>query len=214
MNNELNQAPKHIRIAGKDYIIIILKNGEIYLKNRKGENYKGFPMTTKSTISNKVYLAKGGNSKNSFIEIIDDDGNFYKINFNGKIISLDQKYRPSKNSKFKIIQDPLEKYYKILSIDYNSIYVGNTEKNNIKLTFNNNNNFIYQYYNFGSNNEIFSLIDNNKNKVYLYKSNYDLLTDYHLNSTLPLSIIYSSRKRKFDIYKIFNNTLSLIEINK
>ena len=62
--------------------------------------------------------------------------------------------------------------------------------------------------------EIFSLIDNNENKIYLYKSNYDLLTDYHLNSTLPISIIYSSRKRKFDIYKIFNNTLSLIEINK
>lgn len=214
MNNELNQAPKHIRIAGKDYIIIILKNGEIYLKNRKGENYKGFPIKTKSTISSKVYLAKGGNSKNSFIEIIDDDGNFYKINFNGKIISLDQKYRPSKNSKFKIIQDPLEKYYKILSINYNSISISNKEENDIKLTFNNNNNFIYQYYNFGSNNEIFSLIDNNENKIYLYKSNYDLLTDYHLNSTLPISIIYSSRKRKFDIYKIFNNTLSLIEINK
>ena len=214
MNNELNQAPKHIRIAGKDYIIIILKNGEIYLKNRKGENYKGFPIKTKSTISSKVYLAKGGNSKNSFIEIIDDDGSFYKINFNGKIISLDQKYRPSKNSKFKIIQDPLEKYYKILSINYNSIFISNKEENDIKLTFNNNNNFIYQYYNFGSNNEIFSLIDNNENKIYLYKSNYDLLTDYHLNSTLPISIIYSSRKRKFDIYKIFNNTLSLIEINK
>lgn len=214
MNNELNQAPKHIRIAGKDYIIIILKNGEIYLKNRKGENYKGFPIKTKSTISSKVYLAKGGNSKNSLIEIIDDDGNFYKINFNGKIISLDQKYRPSKNSKFKIIQDPLEKYYKILSINYNSIFISNKEENDIKLTFNNNNNFIYQYYNFGSNNEIFSLIDNNENKIYLYKSNYDLLTDYHLNSTLPISIIYSSRKRKFDIYKIFNNTLSLIEINK
>jgi len=214
MNNELNQAPKHIRIAGKDYIIIILKNGEIYLKNRKGENYKGFPIKTKSTISSKVYLAKGGNSKNSLIEIIDDDGNFYKINFNGKIISLDQKYRPSKNSKFKIIQDPLEKYYKILSINYNSISISNKEENDIKLTFNNNNNFIYQYYNFGSNNEIFSLIDNNENKIYLYKSNYDLLTDYHLNSTLPISIIYSSRKRKFDIYKIFNNTLSLIEINK
>jgi len=214
MNNELNQAPKHIRIAGKDYIIIILKNGEIYLKNRKGENYKGFPIKTKSTISSKVYLAKGGNSKNSFIEIIDDEGNFYKINFNGKIISLDQKYRPSKNSKFKIIQDPLEKYYKILSINYNSIFISNKEENDIKLTFNNNNNFIYQYYNFGSNNEIFSLLDNNENKIYLYKSNYDLLTDYHLNSTLPISIIYSSRKRKFDIYKIFNNTLSLIEINK
>jgi len=214
MNNELNQAPKHIRIAGKDYIIIILKNGEIYLKNRKGENYKGFPIKTKSTISSKVYLAKGGNSKNSFIEIIDDDGNFYTINFNGKIISIDQKYRPSKNSKFKIIQDPLEKYYKILSINYNSIFISNKEENDIKLTFNKNNNFIYQYYNFGSNNEIFSLIDNNENKIYLYKSNYDLLTDYHLNSTLPISIIYSSRKRKFDIYKIFNNTLSLIEINK
>ena len=214
MNNELNQAPKHIRIARKDYIIIILKNGEIYLKNRKGENYKGFPIKTKSTISSKVYLAKGGNSKNSFIEIIDDEGNFYKINFNGKIISLDQKYRPSKNSKFKIIQDPLEKYYKILSINYNSIFISNKEENDIKLTFNNNNNFIYQYYNFGSNNEIFSLLDNNENKIYLYKSNYDLLTDYHLNSTLPISIIYSSRKRKFDIYKIFNNTLSLIEINK
>jgi hypothetical protein len=212
MDEELSEAPRHIRISDKDYIIVILKDGKIYLKNRKGENYKGFPIHLNSTISNKIHLIKGANSKNSFIEIINDKGNFYKINMNGKIISTNQMYRPSINSKFKMIQDPTRKYNKILSIDYNSIFIENNDKESMKLNFIDNKNFIYQYYNFNSKNEIFSILNNNEEKIYLYDYNLEPFIDFTINSTHPISIIYSSRKKEFKIFKIFNNTLSIIEI--
>ena len=212
MKEELNEAPKHIRIRGKDYIIIVLKDGEIHVKNRKGEDYKGFPIKLNSTISNKIKLTKGGDSMSSSLEIIDDDGNYYKVNMNGKIVLTKQMYRPSINSKFKMIQDPTNRYNKIISIDYSSIFIENNNKESIKLNFINNENFIYQYYNFNSKNEIFSVLNNNENKVYLYNYNFDPFVDLPLNSTQPISIIYSSRKKEFNIYNIFNNTLSIIKI--
>ena len=212
INEELSEAPKHIRIGGKDYIIIVLKDGKIYLKNRKGENYKGFPIQLNSTISSEIKLIKGANSNSNYIEIIDDNGNFYKINMKGKITFTKQMYRPSINSKFKMIKDPTNRYNKILSIDYNSIFIENDNKESFKLNFINNKNFIYQYYNFNSKNEIFSVLNNNENKVYLYNYNFDPFVDLPLNSTHPISIIYSSKKKEFKIYKIFDNTLSIIKI--
>jgi len=121
-------------------------------------------------------------------------------------------YRPSINSKFKMIQDPTRKYNKILSIDYNSIFIENNDKESMKLNFIDNKNFIYQYYNFNSKNEIFSILNNNEEKIYLYDYNLEPFIDFTINSTHPISIIYSSRKKEFKIFKIFNNTLSIIEI--
>ena len=189
-----------------------MKDGKIYLKNRKGENYKGFPIQLNSTISSEIKLIKGANSNSNYIEIIDDNGNFYKINMKGKITFTKQMYRPSINSKFKMIKDPTNRYNKILSIDYNSIFIENDNKESFKLNFINNKNFIYQYYNFNSKNEIFSVLNNNENKVYLYNYNFNPFIDLPLNSTHPISIIYSSKKKEFKIYKIFNNTLSVIKI--
>ena len=44
MEDGLVQAPIHTRIRGKDFIIMVLKNGRVYVKNRKGEDYNGFPI--------------------------------------------------------------------------------------------------------------------------------------------------------------------------
>ena len=58
MEDDIVQSPFHVRVSGKDYIIIILKNGTIHVKNRRGVNYKGFPVKLNSEISNKVHLKK------------------------------------------------------------------------------------------------------------------------------------------------------------
>ncbi len=39
----LVQAPLHRRIDGKDVIIAIRKDGKLFVLNRKGDNYAGFP---------------------------------------------------------------------------------------------------------------------------------------------------------------------------
>ena len=62
MEDELVQAPIHTRVRGKDYIIILQKNGDIYVKNRRGINYKGFPVKLDSDLTNKIHLQSSSNS--------------------------------------------------------------------------------------------------------------------------------------------------------
>ena len=57
MKDQLVQEPLHVRVRGKDYIIILLKNGTLYLKNRKGADYPGFPIKTNND-SNKLQSNK------------------------------------------------------------------------------------------------------------------------------------------------------------
>ena len=122
MEDELVQAPIHTRVRGKDYIIILQKNGDIYVKNRRGINYKGFPVKLDSDLTNKIHLQSSSNSAQSLLEILSDDGKLYKINLEGKIISSKDQYRNEKDAKFKMIQEASGKSPAIIYYDNYNLF--------------------------------------------------------------------------------------------
>ena len=206
MNEELVQEPMHYRISGRDYILILLKNGDLYLKNRRGENYDGFPVKLGSEIGNRVYVDLKRTIKNSFIRIITDLGTLYNISFDGKIISKIEKLRPDKSSKFKMIMDALDKNPIIISLENNKIY-----KDEYYINFKNSSNLTFQYYNFGNDKKFIIFNDPSSKKSYFYSPNLETYMP-SLPSSNNVSIIYS--KSSFKFYTIFNNTLSMIDIKK
>ena len=206
MQDELTQAPMHYRIKGKDYIIIMQKNGKLYLKNRKGENYSGFPVIIGNDVSNKIYVNTRTTKKNSIIKVLDDSGKLYNITFEGKVNSIEENYRSIKTSIFKMVLDALGKTPIIISLDDQKIYKGD-----YSLDFNNKENTIFQYYNFGRNQEILIFTDQNQKKSFFY----NLMLENYMPSIAndnELSILY--KKDVFKVYTSFNNTLSMIEIKK
>ena len=206
MEDELTQAPLHYRIKGKDYILIIKKNGELYLKNRKGENYSGFPVIIGNDVSNKIYVNTKTTKKNSIIQVLDDTGKLYTITFEGKVSSIEENYRFIKTSTFKMVLDALDKTPIIISLDDQKIFKGD-----YSLDFNNKENTIFQYYNFGRDQDILIFTDLIQKKSFFYNL---MLENYmpSITNNNELSILY--KKDVFKVYTSFNNTLSMIEIKK
>ena len=206
MEDGLVQAPIHTRVRGKDYIIILLKNGRIYVKNRKGENYKGFPLDLDSEVSSRLYYKKSSSSSKSIIEVLSDDGKLYKINLDGKILSSKDQYREEKESKFIFVNEASGKNSILVSYDNYSLF-----KEDNRINFNNISNLKFQYYNL------------NKNRSFLVLTDSELKKSYFLDKSLKYFISPISNQNEVSIlnyrnsiviYKTLNNNLSMMEIKK
>ena len=206
MEDELVQAPIHTRVRGKDYIIILQKNGDIYLKNRRGINYKGFPVKLDSDLTNKIHLQSSSNSAQSLLEILSDDGKLYKINLEGKIISSKDQYRNEKDAKFKMIQEASGKSPAIISYDNYNLF---KDENNIN--FKNIEKLKFQFYNLSKNENFLVLTDTTIKKSYFLDKN----LNYYIN---PISnqneVSILDYGNSIIIYKTLNNSLSMIELKK
>ncbi len=206
MEDELVQAPIHTRVRGKDYIIIIQKNGNIYVKNRRGINYKGFPVKLDTDLTNKIHLRSSSNSAKSLLEILSDDGKLYKINLEGKIVSSKDQYRNEKNSKFKMIQEASGKSPTIISYDNYNLF-----KDENKINFKNIEKLKFQFYNLSKNENFLVLTDNGIKKSYFLDKN----LNYYIN---PISnqneVSILDYGNSIILYKTLNNSLSMIELKK
>ena len=206
MEDELVQAPIHTRVRGKDYIIILQKNGDIYVKNRRGINYKGFPVKLDSDLTNKIHLQSSSNSAQSLLEILSDDGKLYKINLEGKIISSKDQYRNEKDAKFKMIQEASGKSPAIISYDNYNLF---KDENNIN--FKNIEKLKFQFYNLSKNENFLVLTDTTIKKSYFLDKN----LNYYIN---PISnqneVSILDYGNSIIIYKTLNNSLSMIELKK
>jgi hypothetical protein len=79
----IKDKPKHYRIGGKDYFLMLSVDGFIYLVNRKGEVEKKIPLTYKSYLGDYV-LGMGTNLATTFIQYVSSDGVVYKQSLDGK----------------------------------------------------------------------------------------------------------------------------------
>ena len=206
MEDELVQAPIHTRVRGKDYIIILQKNGDIYLKNRRGINYKGFPIKLDSDLTNKIHLQSSSNSAKSLLEILSDDGKLYKINLEGKIISSKDQYRNEKDAKFKMIQEASGKSPAIISYDNYNLF---KDENNIN--FKNIEKLKFQFYNLSKNENFLVLTDTTIKKSYFLDKNLNYYVNPISNQNEVSILDYGN---SIIIYKTLNNSLSMIELKK
>ena len=206
MEDELVQAPIHTRVRGKDYIIILQKNGDIYVKNRRGINYKGFPVKLDSDLTNKIHLQSSSNSAQSLLEILSDDGKLYKINLEGKIISSKDQYRNEKDAKFKMIQEASGKSPAIISYDNYNLF--KDEKN---INFKNIEKLKFQFYNLSKNENFLVLTDTTIKKSYFLDKNLNYYVNPISNQNEVSILDYGN---SIIIYKTLNNSLSMIELKK
>ena len=206
MEDELVQAPIHTRVRGKDYIIILQKNGDIYVKNRRGINYKGFPVKLDNDLTNKIHLQSSSNSSQSLLEILSDDGKLYKINLEGKIISSKDQYRNEKDAKFKMIQEASGKSPAIISYDNYNLF---KDENNIN--FKNIEKLKFQFYNLSKNENFLVLTDTTIKKSYFLDKNLNYYVNPISNQNEVSILDYGN---SIIIYKTLNNSLSMIELKK
>ncbi len=201
----------HIRVRGKDRILIPMSKGEIHLANRRGEEAKGFPLDIGINISNKFYVRIGENFDDTQFTTVSEDGLVIPFSMAGKMLSRNQLFKDSDQSKFELVEESQGKDYVFVRSDLNRLAILSA---NGEMLFEKDFSEIsarhVQYYNFGSDRKLF-VIKSNEN-IYLYNQTGQLLNLLPLISDFPISIVYFGNENACHLYLAHENTIELKKI--
>ncbi len=215
VNGPLAMAPFHIRVQGRDCIVAMQANGMINLINRRGEMYPGFPLDLNGTVSSALFLEPKGTFETSQFTGITDHGELVQFNLGGAIIKRTQLYRSSADAKFGLVVDRLKRNYVIISQDLNRIKIFNRKQEEIfAKDFVTSQQMGFQYYDFGSSNELFAITDYDQEFTYLYDSEGQLINFQPFESSYPIALVYLESKGKYHVYRTYQNMFSILSLDK
>lgn len=202
----------HVRVRGKDRIVVPLSKGVVNVTNRRGEPTDGFPLDLGIGISTELFFEPGDSFDDSRFTTVSEDGLVVHFNLQGKLLSRNQLYKDSEQSKFELVTESQGKDYVFVRNDLGRLAIltqtGDVlfEKDYTLTT-----DRTVQYYNFGADRQLY--VVKNDSTVYLYDQYGKLINTKPLTSDFPVSIVYFSNENVCQIYLAHSNTIEIKRIN-
>jgi hypothetical protein len=205
IGESLFASPRHYRIRGKDYIISVRDDGNVYLMNRRGEILKNFPLNLNARPSGDYYLETGTTRENTYFVLVSRDGFRIRFNLDGKIQSREALVKNTVDARFSLIPEHDFKSYMVLREETKQFTLMD-EKLNTVLT----SDFIgpaatTKYYDFGAGKSYVTVTDNSQELSFVFDGQGNLVTilpfDSHSIGLRP------SDSDGIKVYTIFENAL-------
>ena len=218
LEGRLSSPPFHLRVRGKDFIIATQESGKIYVINRRGEPYHGFPLALNEKVYSPLFVNLGSDLESTELSVLTEKGEITAFNLNGEIISREELYRPSTETTFRLCSDGLGKAYIIVRQDFNKLSILNKngslifEKNYISQGALHAGLLSVQYYDFGAGNEIYAITDKVQEFTYLYNGAGELFNNRPVESSFEIGLLYYGQENIFHIYRNYEKEFSVISL--
>jgi hypothetical protein len=174
--SELLSKPRHHRIAGKDYVSVLQKNGLFVLYSRRGELLKNFPVDLKGRPRGDYYLRAGDRNEKPHFVFVLAEGLRVKLDLNGKEISRETMVKPLLDTNFKLVKEEKEKAYVIVQQDNKNLAIINDQLQTIVTNdFVGLNSVEVAYYDFGAGHVFYTVVDSDQDLGYVYDGEGKLL---------------------------------------
>ncbi len=211
--SKIRSSPKHYRIGGRDYFLIITEDGTVHVFNRRGDYENGFPLKLKS-FSGDYFLEMGTKLSNTFLYTVSLDGIATKRGLDAKVISQENLVKGD-NSKFSLVATQAGKSaFFFCRIDSDKIAV-----------FNKQNQLVFEKQNPGSASLVPSILSLSEERTIFcfYDSEqkfsflYDQLGNSVVNRPLESSALpifgLDNKNKKFFIYSFFEDAVTATPIH-
>ncbi len=212
INNKIRFAPKHYRIGGKDYFIVVTDNGQLHVFNRRGDYENGFPVAINKNISGDYYLDQENSLAASTIYFISTDGVVQKMTLDGKTTN-ESLVRGNRSTFLLVVASGKPDFY-FFRIDSDKIAV-----------FDRKNQLVFERQNPGSQNlkpivfksadgvVYFCLYDQEQNLSYFFNSTGGTIINRPIESTLPPAFEVNQKSKQVSVYSIYNNSITNTLLN-
>ncbi len=206
----LSIQPRHFRVRGKDYILAIRKDGEVYLMNRRGELLNKFPFKTDSRPRGDFFIENGKSTNDTFIVLVADGGFRIRLSLEGILESRETLIRTDVNARFKMITDANRQSYVYARQDNSQLSIFSQGSTVIL-----ENNFLGEqdasigYYDFGNGNIFVTITDLIQQISFVYSGNGKLLTQSPVQGSAIKLILVEGRPK---IYFIRENQLIIQDL--
>lgn len=195
--------PAHVRVPGKgDFMIAQTEKGRLHLFTRRGEKQTGSPIQLGESLKSALAVWQDPKAKSLQLVGITANGEVIHSNFSGEVGYRNQLIKEDRDSEFQLVQDQKGNDFVFISKQFNEVSVMDRTEKILFKTKVSDENLIYQYFDFGSNRQIFALTDLVQEFSYLYDLKGNLLTTMPLESTGPIQITHQSSQGQFLIRTI------------
>ncbi|MDH5382733.1 MAG: hypothetical protein OEW75_17895, partial [Cyclobacteriaceae bacterium] len=209
-NGTLAIEPRHIRVRGRDCIILFQKSGKFFLLSRRAEVLPGFPVDLGPDVNFDYALSYGSNFSNSEFTFVNKQGLIKRMNLEGEILNQQQFLSEFRNPQFTIVSDVLGRGYIIVAREIGNIQFMNEKGETLfqqRLVGGLNYNF--QYYNFGSTQKLYVITDPEQEYSYLFNSSGNLLNNSPIDSKFDIGVLYSESNNQYKIYSAYENKVNI-----
>jgi hypothetical protein len=212
LNARIRFSPKHYRIGGKDYFIVITENGQLHIFNRRGDYEKGFPLTITKNISGDYFVDAGSTLATSSIYFVSDDGIVQRLTLDGKPTN-ENLVRGSK-SIFSLISTWGKSDFYLFRIDSDKIAI-----------FDRNNQLVFERQNPGSQNlkpsafkspegkAYFCFFDEEQKLSYFFNSSGNSIINRPIETTLMPLFEINQKTKQVSVFSIYNNSITNTPLN-
>ncbi len=209
INGRMATKPAHHRIAGVgDQMIALGSNGYLHLYNRRGEAQVGSPIRLGSGLGSEYIVIERGSAKDTRIVTVTTEGEIVQVNFRGELAYRNQLLRPDRESKFNLVKDQNDDRYLYVVQQFNKVSVMDPE---MKVLFTNEitaSDYDFQFFSFGSDKNIFVVIDKTQEFIYLYNLEGKLLNTLPISGSNKIDLKYSGNQNQYTIHSIHGFYLS------
>ena len=200
--------PTHIRVPGKgDILLAQTEAGQFHLFSRRGEKLAGSPFSLGSNFNSPLLFKYEPTTKKSYLVGITSLGEIINSDLEGQISYRNQLIKEDKDHDFQLVQNPNQTGFVFVSRQYNQVTVLDSSEKPLFSAKHSDKNLIYQYFDFGSNRQIFALTDLEQEFCYLYDLQGKLLTATPLESKGKIQITYQPTLDQFLIRTIRGDKL-------
>ncbi|WP_339699290.1 hypothetical protein [Algoriphagus aquimarinus] len=206
-------APAHYRVPGKgDYMVALTENGNLQLFNRRGESQSGSSVKLGDSFASSLIAWSDPKSRSTQLVGITKNGEVIHSNFNGEIGYRNQLIKNDRDSEFLLVPDQKQNDFVFISRQFNEVSVLDRNEKPLFSMRVSDENLIYQYFDFGSERQLFAVTDLNQEFCYLYDLKGNLQTTMPLESTGPIQITYQSSLGQYLIRTVSGSTLTEFQL--
>lgn len=206
----LAKAPEHLRVRGKDCILIIQDRGRFLMYNRRGELQKGFPVDLGPSVNKEFAVEVGANLSSTNLSFLTKEGQETTINLEGKEVKKQQLFQATRAGEFYMVPEIQNRGYVSVLKSIGEFRISDEEgKEKFREAIISATPFIYQYYRFGSNRRLYVVTDPEQEYSYLYDASGKLLNNSPINSKFEIGVIFSETNNQYKIYSTYENKVNI-----
>jgi hypothetical protein len=198
----------HHRLAGKDYMVAIRRDGVVTLMNRKGETLSNFPLDLKVRVAGHYFVQSAKNAAETTITVVSTDGIKIRFNLQGKVLSREVLVKTALDAKFRLVAENQGKSYLIMRQEAKQLTLFDDKgKEVITSDFIGNNYADIAFTMFGNGRSYITITDRIQELSYIYDREGKLITSFPVEASqieiLPLD------NDRLKVYSTVDNTFNI-----
>ena len=195
-------APFHVRMHGKDYLMDLQRNGRLNVLNRRGNFYQGWPVDLKQKVGSPLYIKLGSAFAHTMLTVLLANGTLVSLNLEGIIKQKIQLNSLDTTDRFTLCTD------QVAASDY-VIMRQSTDKLTLfdqaglllfEKPYAADKPLLLQYYNFGANGKVYAVTDCIQNITYVYDQTGKCITDAPLANGHAIALVFLKNSRQLAVY--------------